>query len=612
MRRPVRHGAARVLAACLAALGAGALCAGGAVAASGTGPYAPGYAASPPTKGALYRDGQDRRYLLGGGWLYQADRADAGLSAGWWRDVASTSGWSPVTVPNSYNAGDFSSASMAGYVGWYRRDFTLPRHAFNRYVPAGARRWIIRFESVNYGATVWLNGRELGTHAATYLPFEFDLTRLRPGVNRLIVRVDDRLKGSDIPPGPGGGWWNFGGIQREVYLRAVQRSDIAHVQVRPVLRCAHCSAQIQEQAVIRNPTRSPQSVRLTGTFARGRLDFGRARIPPGGTWSPRATFVVGRPHLWAPGSPTLYRARLTLTDARHRYLAGYTDYAGIRKITVTPHGRLQLNGRLLDLRGVSIHEQDLAQGAALDSAHLASLMSWVRGTGSTIVRAHYPLNQQFEEMADRYGVLLWSEIPIWRVGSGYLAQPSWRSEAQADLTANIETNENHPSILLWSIANELPSPASAAEAGWISIGAGLAHRLDPTRPVAMAVGAWPGLACQSAYAPLDVIGVNEYFGWTSAGGGSTDDRDGLGPFLDALRACYPTQPLLVTEFGFEANRHGTTEERGTYEFQADTVAYHLGVFASRHWLSGAIYFALQDFAARPGWGGGDPWPDPPW
>ena len=81
----------------------------------------------------------------------------------------------------------------------------------------------MRFESVNYRATVWLNGRLIGTHAGAYLPFELDLSNLRPGVNRLIVRVDDRRSPSDLPPGPGGGWWNYGGILREVYLRAVQR-----------------------------------------------------------------------------------------------------------------------------------------------------------------------------------------------------------------------------------------------------------------------------------------------------------------------------------------------------------------------------------------------------
>src|SRR5206468_7193112 len=104
---------------------------------------------------------------------------------------------------------------------------------------------------------------------------------------------------------------------------------------------------------------------------------------------------------------------------------------------------------------------------------------------------------------------------------------------------------------------------------------------------------------------------NEYFGWYDAGGGSTDDRDALGPFLDSVRACYPSKALMVTEFGFEASRDGPVEERGTYEFQADATAYHLSVFAARPWLSAALYFALQDFAVKPGWSGGNPWPNPP-
>jgi beta-glucuronidase len=179
------------------------------------------------------------------------------------------------------------------------------------------------------------------------------------------------------------------------------------------------------------------------------------------------------------------------------------------------------------------------------------------------------------------------------------------------LQDNIESGENHPSILLWSIGNELPSPSTPAETRYIAGATALAKRLDPTRPVGLAVSNWPGLGCQSAWDPVDVIGDNEYFGWFSAGGGGDDDRDELGPFLDTVRACYPTKAIMVTEFGFEANRTGPVEERGTYAFQSDSAAFHLGVFASKRWLSGALYFALQDFAVTPGWWGGNPYPDPP-
>jgi beta-glucuronidase len=185
------------------------------------------------------------------------------------------------------------------------------------------------------------------------------------------------------------------------------------------------------------------------------------------------------------------------------------------------------------------------------------------------------------------------------------------ARAHALLADNILDNQNHPSVLLWSIGNELVTPVTGPEYAYIRGAAALAHRLDPTRPVGMAISDWPGVSCQPGYAPLDVIGFNDYFGWYDAGGGATDDRDSLGPFLDSFRACYPSKALMVTEFGFEANRHGPIEERGTYEFQADSLAYHLRVFNSKSWLSGAIYFPLQDFAARPGWSGGNPWGTPP-
>ena len=116
---------------------------------------------------------------------------------------------------------------------------------------------------------------------------------------------------------------------------------------------------------------------------------------------------------------------------------------------------------------------------------------------------------------------------------------------------------------------------------------------------------------EAAYAPLDVIGLNDYFGWFDAGGGATDDRDALSPFLDSFRACYPTQALLVSEFGFDGSRDGPVEVRGTYAFQANTVAFHLGVFATKPWLSGAIYWMLQDLVAWPGWDGDDPSGTPP-
>jgi beta-glucuronidase len=228
-----------------------------------------------------------------------------------------------------------------------------------------------------------------------------------------------------------------------------------------------------------------------------------------------------------------------------------------------------------------------------------------------VLRAHYPLDPQIEELADRYGILIWSEIPVYQPDPQYLSQPAWLRSAYSELQQNILENQNHPSVMLWSIGNELRTPPDAAQARYVAGAVALAKRLDPTRPVGLAIPDWPGLGCEAAYGPLDVLGFNNYMGWFAAGGGSTDDRDALGPFLDEFRACYPHKALFVTEFGVDANRPGPVDQRGTYAFQTDTDAFDLSVFASKPWLSGATYFTMQDFAARPGWAGGNPLGNPP-
>jgi beta-glucuronidase len=589
------------------ALGVAGLGAGAAPALAQAGPT---YAATPPTFGALYRDGPTDRWLLGGTWLYRADTTNAGLAAGWWRNVSSTDGWSPVTVPNSFNAGDLSQASMNGSVGWYRRDFTIPANAFASYVPARFRSWIVRFESINYRATVWLNGNKIGSHAGEYLPFEFPLTGAHPGVNRLIVRVDNRRSGGDLPPG-NGGWWNYGGINQEVYLRSVGIADMSPVVIRPILPCPTCAARIQEQVTVRNVTNAAQTLSLHGSYGGVTLNFGGHAIPPGGTWVARAAVTIVAPHLWSPTDPYLYRAALTLSDAHGRTLEGYTDFSGIRSISVGPGGQLLLNGRVLNLRGFDLHELNIQSGAALSPAQLQAMVGWVRELGGGVIRAHYPLNPQIEEAADRDGILLWSEIPVYQVNSSYLTQAPWLNFAHNMLRTNILTNENHPSVLVWSIANELQTPPNDGEARYIAGAAQIAHQLDPTRPVGMAVSSWPGVDCQSAYAPLDVLGFNDYFGWFDAGGGGTDDPDELSPFLDFLHGCYPSKPLMITEFGFEGSQNGPPEQRGTYQYQTAQAAFQLGVFASKPYIAAAMWFALQDFAAKPGWSGGDPFPHPP-
>jgi beta-glucuronidase len=180
--------------------------------------------------------------------------------------------------------------------------------------------------------------------------------------------------------------------------------------------------------------------------------------------------------------------------------------------------------------------------------------------------------------------------------------------ALAQLRRNIETNASHPSVLVWSIANELSSKPGPTQGTYIRRAKKLARDLDPTRPVGLAVAGYPGAGCQARYGPLDVVGINDYFGWYPGPSGSLFDRERLSAYLDSLRRCYPSDAVMVTEFGAEANRDGSVEDKGTYAFQQDFVNYHLSVFATKPWLSGALYWALNEFRVRPEWDGGNPFP----
>ena len=576
------------------------------------GPAAAQSVVSTPSDRTLYRTGHSGRFLMDGPWLYRADQGGTGDRELFQRQTT-TAGWSLTSVPNAWNATDESDASFMGGVGWYRKDFRLPR---------GGRSasWVVRFESVNYRSRVWLNGRPIGSNRGAYLPFEIRLPRsvLRRGlVNRLVTRVDSRRKQTDFPPSglsvtgrPTGGWWNYGGLLREVYLRRIDDIDVTTAVVRPDLPCALCAATVDYRVVLRNYGERARRVRVTARFGARRVSLG-ARVVSARQFSTFTRRIdVRRPRLWSPATPNLYDATVSVASGR-RTLQRYVVETGIRSIRVAPDGRMLLNGAPLNFRGVAIHEDSKDKGFAIGNAERDQTLAWMKELGATMVRSHYPLHPYFQEQADRLGIMQWSEIPVYSVKTPYLKQPLVRRLAARELESNILTNGNHPSVMVWSMGNELSARPGPVQGYYIRRAAASAKRLDPTRPVGLAVAGYPGVGCQSEYEPLDVIGVNEYFGWYPGPNGQIADRTALSEYLDTVRACYPRKAVVISEFGAEANREGPVEEKGTYTHQQDFVNYHLGVHASKPWLSGSIYWALNEFRVRPNWDGGNPRPNSP-
>ena len=574
-------------------------------------PAATATAQDTPSEQVLYQDGHTNRYLMDGEWLFRLDPGNTGLRSGFARQT-STEGWAPTTVPNAWNAGDDSPASMQGSIGWYRKDFRLPSSSA-RYD------WILRFESVNYRTRAWINGKPVGTNTGAYLPFELRIPASalrRGGVNRLVVRVDSVRRSFDLPPAgfsrtavPTGGWWNYGGILREVYLRRAERVAINTVQVLPKLPCRTCAATVDARVTIRNLTDRTQTVRASGRFGSQPFGFGASkRVSPNGFATFRDSIRVTSPRLWSPRRPSLYNSSIAVS-AGGRAVAGYRARSGVRSVKVT-NGRLTLNGLPVNIRGVGMHEDDRGAGFALNNAMRESIFKDAQDMGSTMIRSHYPLHPYFHELADERGMFVWSEIPMYAMKTDRMKSLPVRKRAANELGKNILANGTHPSIIIWSVGNELASKPGPIQGDYMKRAAEKARELDPTRAIGYAVAGYPTAGCHTEYGPLDVIGVNDYFGWYPGPGGQLADRTYLSDYLDGVRACYPDKAIMVTETGAEANRSGPAEEKGTYEFQQEYINYHYAVYATKPWLSGALYWALKEFRVRPEWEGGNPRPQP--
>jgi beta-glucuronidase len=237
--------------------------------------------------------------------------------------------------------------------------------------------------------------------------------------------------------------------------------------------------------------------------------------------------------------------------------------------------------------------------------------AYLRQLGATMTRAHYPLHPYELELADRYGIVVWAEVPVYRMSSKLFNRSGIRNKGVRMLREEITRDYNHPSVMVWSLGNENASRPKRGYRRYLRDAARAVRALDPTRLVGLAVSGYPTVEKQPAYMGLDCIGVNDYFGWYAGPRGSIANRNALPGYLRRLHSDYPHQAFVITEVGAEANRDGPVTEKGTYAFQADFLAYHLRLFDKLPYVNGALVWNLRDFRVKPGWVGGNPLPDPP-
>ncbi len=508
---------------------------------------------------------------LDGNWRFTPDLFDEGLRQRWYADIPlpppdwpaprdhDPDGAETIAVPSCWTMARPAWRHFEG-AGWYDRDLDWD---------GSGERIVLRVGAANYQALVFLNGVFLGAHKGGSTPFCAELTRhLVPGRNRLKIQVDNRRRPDRVPMHHFD-WFNHGGIYREVtllHLPAVFIADFG-ISLAPSGRIV-CDIALSDPldgtAVVSVPELG-LSVDVPVVQGRGRTEFEAA---------------VQR---WWPESPRLY-------DVRASFGADtVADRVGFRTIAVQGHD-IMLNGRSVYLRGVCVHEDDLDLGKCVDEADVRRRFAHARALGANFLRlAHYPHHDMVARIADEEGLMLWAEVPVyWAID---FANPETYADAENQLLELVRRDRNRASVVIWGVGNENADTNSRYV--FMSRLAEAAKRADPTRLVSAAC-----LINRKTFAiedrlasHLDVIGLNEYFGWY--------ERDFAG--LERLLAnSNPDRPVVVSEVGADAlaGHHGRADELFTEECQAEIYRRQLEIVATAPWLRGFVAWLLYDFRSE--------------
>jgi beta-glucuronidase len=526
---------------------------------------------------------------LSGFWELCFDPDGQGLAAGW---VGGFAGGRPVAVPASWND---QFEDWRDYLGqtWYQTRFGLP-WGFD---PA-RRRIMLRFSSVNYMAEVWLNGVRLGQHEGGHLPFEFDATaHVKREDNVLVVRVEGELAPDRVPPGnvpanPTDAFVNqsyppasfdffpFCGIQRPVLLYAVPQGALDDLTVTTDIVGSNGFVHVKLN-------RAGNDTVLARAYLRGVNVSAEVNV----AGEAEATLTVQQPQLWSPASPHLYDLTVELTRGGQVF-DRYTLPIGIRTIEVEGDALL-LNGQPIYLRGFGRHEDFPVTGRGLVPAVIVkdyALMKWI---GANSYRTtHYPYSDQMMDLADRLGFLVIDETPAVGLFFAELGLARRLEVCRQYVQEVIARDKNHPSVILWSVANEPHSRRAEARAFFRNL-YDLAKSLDATRPVTLVshVG-----VDEAAFEFMDILCLNRYYGWYTQSGRIEDGVKLLAAEIDAMHEKFG-KPLIMTEFGADTipGHHAQPPEMFSEEYQAEFIARYLELFKTRKFVVGEHIWNLCDF-----------------
>jgi beta-glucuronidase len=407
-----------------------------------------------------------------------------------------------------------------------------------------------------------------------------------------VVSAVDNTRHDDGVPTQQTDWWNYGGLTRSVSLIEVPETFIdqydVHLSRTPETTLAPHGNDFGLIGSI-HLARIEGWVHVEGGKAGDKVKVEIPELHSDGsgvlTEDGRAKFILEASNLqrWSPETPKLYKVKISAGQDAIDELIGFR--------TVETRGtEILLNNKPIFLRGISIHaEAPYRTGRAYSEKDAETLLGWAKELGCNFVRlAHYPHDETMLRAADRMGLLVWSENPVyWAL---QFDNPKVLDKAEQQLDEEIGTSRNHASIILWSMANETPN--TEARTKFISTEAAYARQLDPTRLITAALLVRAEGDTKIVDDPLgkalDVIGTNEYIGWYEKRPETAD--------ITQWRVDYQ-KPLIMSELGGDAKAglHGTKTNRWTEEYQADLYRHQLGMLNRIPQLRGMSPWILMDF-----------------
>jgi beta-galactosidase len=395
------------------------------------------------------------------------------------KEAQNAANWVALNLPHSWNSLD-ATDNDPGYrrsASWYKKNLVITNIDAQKL-------YKLYFEGSNITTKVYVNGAEVGGHIGGYIGFTLDISKfIKEGSNEVLVRVDNSYN-IEVIPSQKSDFIIYGGITRDVWLLSMSKNNIDKIQI-STPQVSEKSASLNILATVKD------SDNLNGLSYLAQLANPKGKIVASqkGVFSGETTSIdfknIKNPELWDINKPNLYTVSVSLLE-NGLEKDKIQDKVGFRWYEFKDNGPFFLNGKRVLIRGTHRHEEHAGVGAAMSNEQQRKDIESIKEMGANFVRlAHYPQDPEVYKACDELGLLVWDELPWCRGGIG---NQVWQANAKNMLSEIISQNYNHPSIILWSLGNEmswLPDFKDGDNTEKMNVFLSelndIAHKLDPTR-----------------------------------------------------------------------------------------------------------------------------------